>query len=58
MVVWTPAARSTAGGTTAMQNLVNLAVVETNQSYVNSNMTQRINLAHSQEVSYTESGRF
>jgi len=39
MVVWTPAARSAAGGTTAMQNLVNLAVTQTNQSYVNSNMT-------------------
>jgi hypothetical protein len=58
MVVWTPAARAAAGGTTAMQNLVNLAVVETNQSYVNSQMNQRIRLARSQEVSYTESGDF
>ena len=58
MVVWTPAARAAAGGTTAKQNLVNLAVVETNQSYVNSQMNQHINLARSQEVSYTESGDF
>jgi hypothetical protein len=56
MVVWTPAARTAAGGTTAMENLVNLAVAETNQSYINSGLTQRIHLAHMEEVSYTESG--
>ncbi len=56
MVVWTPAARSAVGGVTQMQNLVNLAVAETNQSYINSNMTQRINLTHMEEVAYTESG--
>jgi peptidyl-Asp metalloendopeptidase len=58
MVVWTPAARIAAGGTSAMQNLVNLAVIETNQSYSNSGIVQRINLVHSQEVNYTESGDF
>jgi hypothetical protein len=56
MVVWTAAARTAAGGTTAMENLVNLAVAETNQSYVNSGLIQRISLAHMEEVSYTESG--
>jgi len=58
MVVWTPAARTAAGGITAIQNLVNLAVQETNQSYINSNMTQRIRLAFMQEVAYAESGDF
>ncbi len=58
MVVWTQAAETAAGGSTAMQNLINLAKTETNQSYINSNMTQRINLVHAEKVSYTESGDF
>jgi len=58
MVVWTQAAETAAGGATAMQNLINLATTETNQSYINSNMTQRINLVHAEKVSYTESGDF
>jgi hypothetical protein len=58
MVVWTQNAENAAGGATAMRNLVNLAVTETNQSYANSQMTQRINLAWSQKVAYTESGDF
>ena len=41
-----------------MQNLINLAVQETNQSYINSNITQRIRLAHLQEVAYAETGNF
>ncbi len=56
MVVWTPAARSAAGGTTAMENLVNLAVAEANQSYLNSGINPQLNLVHMQEVTYTESG--
>jgi hypothetical protein len=54
MVVWTAQARSDQGGTTAIQNLVNLAVTEANQSYINSNMNQRVNLVHMEEVSYTQ----
>src|SRR4051794_7732615 len=33
-----------------------LAVAETNQSYLNSNINQRLRLAHVEEVSYTETG--
>ena len=54
MVVYTPAARVAAGGTTAMQNLINVAVSETNQTYSYSGITQRINLVYRGEVSYTE----
>jgi hypothetical protein len=33
-----------------------LALEETNQSYINSNVTQRLRLVHMEEVSYTETG--
>ena len=58
MVVYTPSARGAVGGTTAMINMINLAVSETNQSYNNSGITQRLNLVHAAEVSYTSSGDF
>jgi hypothetical protein len=58
MVVYTPGARSAAGGTSAMNALINLAVTETNQSYANSGISPRIRLVRSQEVSYTSSGSF
>jgi hypothetical protein len=56
MVVYTADARTAAGGTDAMEATVFLATAETNQSYINSNINQRIRLAHVAEVSYTESG--
>ena len=58
MVVYTPAARAAAGGTTAMQALVNLAVAETNTAYSRSGIIPRLRLVHQEEVSYTESGDF
>jgi len=56
MVVYTATARAAAGGTTAMRNLIDLGVAETNQSYMNSGIAQRLRLVHSEEVSYAESG--
>jgi len=56
MVVYTPAAKIGAGGTTPIQSLIQLAVDETNQSYINSGINQRLRLVHNEEVSYTESG--
>lgn len=56
MVVYTAAARTGAGGNDAMEAAIYLAVGETNQSYLNSQITQRLRLAHFEEVSYTESG--
>jgi hypothetical protein len=56
MVVYTAAARTGAGSTDAMEATVYLAVAEANQAYLNSNITQRLRLVHTEEVSYTESG--
>ncbi len=56
LVVYTAAARSTAGSLTAMNTLIDLAVTETNTSYSNSGITQRLNLVHKAEVTYAESG--
>jgi hypothetical protein len=56
LVVYTPAARAAAGGTSGMLSQVNLAVAETNTGYANSNVVQRMRLAGTAEVGYTESG--
>lgn len=56
LVVYTPAARNAAGGVTAIQNLINLAIAQTNTSYANSNIRQRLNLVYVGEIAYTESG--
>lgn len=56
MVAYTATARSAAGGTTAIQSLIDLAIAETNQSYANSGIAQRLRLVHSVEVVYTETG--
>jgi len=55
MVVFTPAARTAAGGLAAINNLIVLGVAETNQGYLNSGVIQRVRLVHSAEVAYTES---
>lgn len=56
LVVYTAAARSGAGGTTAMENLIDLAISETNTGYGNSGVSQRLRLVHTAEVDYSESG--
>ena len=58
MVVYTPAARAAQGGTAAIEALIALAVIETNQAYSNSGIDLSITLAHVAEVDYTESGSF
>lgn len=58
LVAYTTAARTAAGGQSAMEGSVYLAVAETNQSYINSNVTQRLRLVHTVEVAYAESGNF
>ncbi len=55
MVIWTPAARAAAGGTSAIQSLINLSVANTNTAYANSAVTQRLRLVYAGELSYTES---
>lgn len=54
LVVYTPRARRSAGGSKRMQDLIYLAVAETNQSYENSQLDQRLNLVHFEEVDYDE----
>jgi hypothetical protein len=44
MVIWTPAARTAAGGASAIQSLVDLSVANANTAYANSNATQRLRL--------------
>jgi len=56
MLLYTDDARAGAGGTSAIQSLVNLAVSETNQIYANSAITQRIRLVYTGEVAYNETG--
>jgi peptidyl-Asp metalloendopeptidase len=56
MVVYTATARLAAGGTSAMNALIALAVSESNTGYGNSNVTQRLRLVHTAEVNYSEAG--
>ncbi|HSJ54341.1 MAG TPA: M12 family metallo-peptidase [Anaerolineae bacterium] len=56
LVVYTPAARLAAGGTAAMLAEIDLAVADTNASYANSQVSQRLHLVRAVEVSYVESG--
>lgn len=55
MVVYTGSARQAAGGETAMNNLIEIGVRETNEGYANSGVIQRIRLVHTAEVQYDES---
>ncbi len=52
MVVYTPATRNRVGGTTAINNLIDLAITETNQGYANSGINQRMNLVYRSEIDY------
>lgn len=56
MVVYTDDTRAAAGGTAAMEAEVYLAIAVSNQTYVNSNITQRLRLVHMVEVNYAETG--
>ena len=56
LVVYTADALAGAGSTTAMNTQIQLAIDETNQSYINSNITQRVKLVHSEQVNYREAG--
>ena len=56
LVIYTAAARSAAGGVTAIQNIITSAKDVTNASYSNSGVTHRINLVGMSETAYVESG--
>ncbi len=56
IVAYTAAAKNGAGGTNAINNIVNNAIAAANQSYVNSgNVPMQLELVHAYEVSYIES---
>jgi len=54
MVLYTPAAEASAGGTAAMAARITLSISETNTSYANSHIGQRLRLVYGGQVSYTE----
>ena len=56
MVLYTPTVTLRSGGAAAAQQLVQLAIAETNTGYQNSGVTQRVRLVYSGETPYTESG--
>jgi uncharacterized delta-60 repeat protein len=56
MVIYTPASRLGAGGKTAMEVLIELAIEEANDCFINSQINARLNLVHVTELPYTESG--
>lgn len=58
MVLYTAAAQTYAGGATAIGNLIALGVSETNTTYANSDVQQRVRLVHTALVPYTEVGAF
>ena len=55
LVAYSPEARAADGGTANMEATIALAVVEANQSYVNSDIDQRIHLVHTMETSAGDS---
>ena len=54
MVVYTPMVTLTVGGTAAVASLIDLAASETNSSYINSNVGQRIRIVHTEPVNYPD----
>jgi hypothetical protein len=55
LVLYTPKARTAAGGVPAMNALVDLAIADTNTAYANSNVAQRLRLVYKGEINYAES---
>ncbi|MBI4964411.1 MAG: hypothetical protein HY913_14125 [Desulfomonile tiedjei] len=56
LVAYTPAAAAQVPG--PMESLINLAVAEANQSYVNSQINLKLELVNTLKVNYQESGSF
>ncbi|MCP3902112.1 MAG: hypothetical protein GY715_00630 [Planctomycetes bacterium] len=56
LVVYTNVARIDAGGTAALEALIDMAVTVTNDAYVNSSIAFQLNAVHVAEVNYGEDG--
>ena len=55
-VFYTPAARAAAGGTAAIETVIDLLIAETNQAYAESGVQHRLVLVERSQVQYTETG--
>jgi peptidyl-Asp metalloendopeptidase len=56
MSVYTPQARSAAGGTLQIQGRIQAAIDQANTAFSNSNMIARFVLAHTEEVAHNDTG--
>ena len=56
MVVYTPEALEAEGGAAGMNDLIQDAVDKTNDAFANSGVKTKLNLVHTVQVDYTESG--
>jgi hypothetical protein len=56
LAVYTPSSMTRYGGADGVEALIQLAVAETNQAYLNSGVSTRLRLVHTALVDYTESG--
>ncbi len=56
MVVYTTDARIAAGGQTAIEIQIDLAIADANDAFANSLINTTLDLVHSEEVAYVESG--
>ena len=54
--LYTPAAREAAGGTTAIEAVIDLMIAETNEAYAASGVRHRVALVARSEVQYSETG--
>lgn len=56
LVVYTAEARIAAGGSAGIISRIDAAITQGNQAFVNSGADSELNLVHSEEISYTETG--
>lgn len=58
LILYTPLARSAAGGTAAILAEIDLSIANANLAYNNSLIATQLNLVHVAEISYDESGSY
>jgi hypothetical protein len=56
LAVYTPSSMNRYGGVDGVESLIQLAITETNQAYLNSGVATRLRLVHTALVDYPESG--
>lgn len=58
LVVYTTDAKTAAGGQAAIEALINLAVSDANNAFANSLINTSLNLVHTEEIAYVETGNW